>query len=123
MASNLKLEPLKDEAIIDIHNDVETQYKIFKLGIWDSIQFKLWGHVEVGSISRGGAKLEAHLIRCDVHGYQVTTPSGHYELLLCPACLKERAEKKPKRELASKTDETELNPLKKYLNKNLGNNK
>jgi hypothetical protein len=101
-----------------------THNQIFKLGFMDAVSFKLRGYAKVGSIKRGENQLEAYLIKCDIHGLQLTTPSGHYELLLCPACIKEReAKEKPKDKdsVASRIESAKI--LNKYLNKNLSKNR
>jgi hypothetical protein len=102
--------------------DQQNHNQIFKLGLMDSISFKLWGHVKVGSIKRGEHQLDAYLFKCDTHGLQVTTPRGHNEVLICPECIRERkTEEKPKAaEIPISTIES-VATLNKYLNKNIGN--
>jgi hypothetical protein len=110
------------------NNEIELRgqqtHQIFKLGFIDSIKFKLSGYVKVGSVSRGEHRLDAYLFKCDVHGLQVTIPSGHYELLLCPACMREREVEEKSKEVESNANRNESREvLHKYLNKNIGENK
>jgi hypothetical protein len=103
-------------------NDQQINSQIFKLGFMDSMSFKLWGHVKVGSIRRGEHQLDAYLFKCDTHGLQVTTPSGHYELLICPECIRERkAEEELKDGESNARTFESVASLSKYLNKNIGN--
>lgn len=124
MASQVQLvNPL--EATVDQDSSQQTHTQIYKLGFIDSIKFSLYGNVKVGHINRGKNRLEAYLFKCDVHGLQVTSPSGHYELLLCPECLKERHVVEAHNEKSeSNRDKLDSdNPLSKYLTKNIRENK
>jgi hypothetical protein len=119
MASEIQLEPQINNEM-DLR-DQQIYNQISKIGFIDSISFKLQGYIKVGCIKRGEHYLDAYLFKCDVHGLQVTTPSGHYELLLCPTCIREReAEKKSKdvEPIASSIESAKT--LNKYLNKNIG---
>jgi hypothetical protein len=115
------LESLNNE--IDL-KEQKTNNQIFKLDLLDSISLKLRGYAKVGFIRRGEHQLDAYLMKCDVHGLQLTTPSGHYEMLVCPACLKEREiEDKPKEKESVENRIESAKILNKYLNKNMGENK
>jgi hypothetical protein len=35
-------------------------------------------------------KLPLYIIKCPIHGYQLTYPNGHSESLVCPKCVKSR---------------------------------
>jgi len=124
MASKVELVKSINE-IVDTASNQHTLTQIFKLGFIDSIKLRLWGNVKVGYFSRGSNRLPAYLFECDVHGLQVTSPSGHYELLLCPVCLRERqAEEEHREEHESNSYKSgSENSLRKYLTKNVGKNK
>jgi hypothetical protein len=122
MASGIQISESHPNNIEADLADQQNHNQIFKLGFMDSISFKLRGHVKVGSIRRGEHQLDAYLFKCETHGLQVTTPSGHYELLICPECIKERkAKEEPEAaEIPIRTIES-VATLNKYLNKNIGN--
>jgi hypothetical protein len=121
MASGIQIsESLTKHGETDL-SDQQIPKQIFKLGFMDSISFKLWGHVKVGSIRRGEHQLDAYLFKCDTHGLQVTTPSGHYELLVCPECIRERKAKEEPKDAELPTGTIGSVTLNKYLNKNVGN--
>jgi hypothetical protein len=122
MASEIQISESQTTNIEADLADQQNHNQIFKLGFMDSISFKLHGHVKVGSIRRGEHQLDAYLFNCEKHGLQVTTPSGHYELLICPECIKERkAEEKPKADEIPISTIESVATLNKYLNKNIGN--
>ncbi len=124
MASEVQLvNPLEATEVPSSSQQMHTQ--IYKLGFLDSIKFRLYGNVKVGHINRGKNRLEAYLFKCDVHGLQVTSPSGHYELLLCPECLRERQTVEEHNDNPeSRRDKLDSdNPLSKYLTKNIRENK
>ena len=121
MASEIQIsESLTNYGETDL-NDQQIRNQVFKLGFMESISFKLWGHVKVGSIKRGEHQLDAYLFKCDTHGLQVTTPSGHYELLVCPECIRERKAKEKPKDAELSTSTIGSVTLNKYLNKNMGN--
>ncbi len=66
-----------------------------KLSVVQRLTLRLQGNVEVGYIRMSGWKSEipCYLIECEDHGFQITTPSGHYMILHCPRCIKERQAK------------------------------
>lgn len=124
MASEVQLvNPL--EVSVDLASSQQMHALIYKLGFLDSIKFRLYGNVKVGHFNRGKNRLEAYLFKCEAHGLQLTYPSGHYELLLCPECLRERQaleNHNDKLESNSEKQDSE-NPLGKYLSKNIRENK
>jgi hypothetical protein len=65
---------------------------VTKLSLMQRLTLRLQGNVEVGHIRREGwrAELKCYLFECEEHGSQITTPSGHFMMLLCPRCIKER---------------------------------
>ena len=121
MASEIQIsESLTNYGETDL-NDQQIRNQVFKLGFMESISFKLWGHVKVGSIKREEHQLDAYLFKCDTHGLQVTTPSGHYELLVCPECIRERKAKEAPKDAELTNSTIGSVTLNKYLNKNIGN--
>jgi hypothetical protein len=122
MASEIPIsESITSHGETDL-NDQQIRNSIFKLGFMDSISFKLWGYAKVGSLKRGEHQLDAYLFKCDTHGLQVTTPSGHYEHLICPECLRERKAKEAPKDAEFPTNTIDsVVTLNKYLNKNIGN--
>ncbi len=88
---------------------------VSRLSPKQKLTLRLQGNVEVGQIRMEGwrSEIPCYLFKCEEHGYQITTPSGHYMMLHCPRCIKERqpeAEELKIQEQSSKPPSEETEP-------------
>jgi hypothetical protein len=80
LISVMSLNQIKPETMLMI---------ISSLSLLQFLMLKISGSVFLDRLSLSGWKksLPFYIIRCPIHGYQLSYPSGYNHILLCPKCV------------------------------------
>ena len=121
--------PVEEQELIKLMENNRLPIPVLKFDFLNTVHFRLFGYTKVGSIPKGPKnKADVFLFKCDRHGFRLSTPSGWANQLVCDSCLDEIKNDFKKLDLENdrtenKTISKDDHQLKKYLSKNIKENK